>query len=77
MATTGTTESADQKVSAEALRVPLSSIIPRTERMMILRIVIKKNLERGSSLERILQISVVTYLMMSEIMVLSFFDLSC
>jgi hypothetical protein len=39
--------------------------------------VIKKNLDRGSSLERILQISIVIYLIMSENMILSFFDLSC
>jgi hypothetical protein len=73
----GTTERNVQKVKADALRVPLSSMIPRTERMRFLKIVIKKNLDRGSSLERILQISIVIYLIMSENMILSFFDLSC
>jgi hypothetical protein len=68
MAKTGTTERKDQKVNADALRVPLSSIMPRTERMMTLKIVIKKNLGLGSSLDRILQISVVKNLITFEIM---------
>jgi len=67
MAAIGTTESEDQNVKAEALNGPLSSISPRIERIIILSSLIKNHLERGRSLARILQISMVTNLINSEI----------
>ena len=78
MAATGTTESKDQKVNAEARRGPLSSISPRIERTQILKSLIRNHLERGRSLERILHRSIERNLMSSEIMCLSLnLSLSC
>jgi hypothetical protein len=55
----GTTESEVKKVKADALSWHLSSTSPRRDNMTILRNLIKNDLERGSSLERILQTSVL------------------